>query len=78
MTEPEYTLTGSGTYPVWITDHAAAVQELGALAWLLGQVVALADDENADEATLRRDLRRIAGHARGKASVQRQTPRAQR
>jgi len=66
------------TYPLWITDHAAAVQELGALAWLLQQVVALADDTNADEATLRRDLRTSADRARGKASVQRRTPRGRR
>ena len=57
--------------PPWLTDHGAACEEIGVLGWLLARVVRLADDEGYDEDMLREELRRIAGQARDRASVQR-------
>lgn len=56
----------------YLADHTAACEEIGALSWLLAEVVALAEDADGMTAgPLREQLRRIAGMARDKVSVQR-------
>ncbi|MCA1673793.1 MAG: hypothetical protein LC799_16850 [Actinobacteria bacterium] len=56
----------------YLTDHAAACLEIGELAYLLLLVVQLAEDADGMTASvLREEIRRIAGMARDKASVQR-------
>ncbi|MGH3991046.1 MAG: hypothetical protein ACRDSN_01120 [Pseudonocardiaceae bacterium] len=57
--------------PAYVSDHAAAREEIGALAWLLAEVVRVADDADGMSADqMRAEIRRVADTARGKASVQ--------
>lgn len=54
----------------YLDDHGVACGEIGALAWLLSEVVRLADDaDGMTAAALREEIRRVAGMARDKASV---------
>ena len=56
----------------YLTDHAEACGEIGALSWLLAEVMQLADDaDGMTAARLRVEVQRIAGMARGKPSVSR-------
>jgi len=60
---------GPGRRGLWLTDHGAACEEIGALGWLLAQVVRLADDGGCDEDRLRAELRGIADRARDQEVV---------
>lgn len=61
--------------PAYLSDHNAACEEVGALAWLLSEVVRLSDDSGGMTAVdpLREQLRHLTELARDRASVQRAT-----